>query len=604
MSEVPGRPEVRADDDLTASSELAQARLQLALEATGLGLWDWDVTTDALVWDQASRRMLGVLPEHVAGAIGDIEQPIHPEDLPAVQAALDAAIESAGDVDVQYRAVWRDGSVRWIHARGRAVLDARGEVCRLIGTNVDVTESHRAHQEQLQDAARLAGLVSVAQALGSAQTEAAVLEVVNRRGVRLLGAMGAVLCLADASTTSTVRALTTSFFDDQVQAEVAELSADFPLPMVDSLTTGTAWFLSDRAAAVAAFPGAAALYEQANTQASAAVPLRAENKVLGSLSVAFDHDHPWRTPDRELVNAFASLTAQALDRIGARDAERSAILATQRLSETLQRSLLTNPPEPNHLQITARYQPAAQEAQIGGDWHDAFLTSGGVTTVVIGDVTGHDGPAAAAMAQVRNVLRGVAQTIGKPPAAVMTALDAALTNLRFGALTTAVIAQVTEPPAAAAVGQRLLHWSNAGHPPPLLITPDGRAELLWRPADPLLGLDPDSTRTHTRTNHTIVLDPGCTLVLYTDGLVERRREPLDDGLDRLLAAAADLQDLAPEQFCDALLQRLGADAEDDVALLVLRPEPAPAPGPALPSYSPGTERVRSEEGVRAAATVD
>jgi serine phosphatase RsbU (regulator of sigma subunit) len=293
------------------------------------------------------------------------------------------------------------------------------------------------------------------------------------------------------------------------------------------------------------------------------VPLRARGGLLGSLSVAFAGPRSWRPADRDLLVAFAALTAQAMDRIRAREAEEEATAAARGLSETLQRSLLTDPPEPNVLQVAARYQPASQDAQVGGDWHDTFLTTDGGTTVVIGDVAGHDGTATAAMAQVRNVLRGVAQVVGEPPSAVLRALDGALARLRFPALTTAVLGQVVRDGG----GGRALLWSNAGHPPPVLVTPDGEAELLWRPADLLLGVDPDATR----TDHLVPLPPGTTLVLYTDGLVERRGEPLDTGLDRLVGLVGELSALPTDELCDQLLQRLGGDAEDDVALLVLRP---------------------------------
>ncbi|SDX84985.1 Serine phosphatase RsbU, regulator of sigma subunit [Modestobacter sp. DSM 44400] len=307
---------------------------------------------------------------------------------------------------------------------------------------------------------------------------------------------------------------------------------------------------------------------RAATEGSASVPLRVHGRVFGSLSVAFDGPHTWRAADRELLEAFAALTSQALERISAREAERAATRASQRLSEALQRSLLTDPPQPNDLHIAVRYQPAAQEAQVGGDWYDAFLIADGRTTLVIGDVAGHDRTATAGMAQVRNVLRGVAQTLVEPPAAVLSALDRAMRELRVSTLTTAVLCQVGQGPAHAGPATRVLRWSNAGHPPPLLLHHDGTAELLWRPADLLLGVDADTPR----HNHEVVLTPGATVVLYTDGLVERRGEPLDDGLARLQAVAAGLSHLTTEQLCDVLLERLAQDAEDDVALLVLRPQ--------------------------------
>lgn len=368
-----------------AADELLAARLRLALEAAQLGLWDWDVVSGAVLWD----------------------------DLPAVTAGLERARARAGAVDLQFRVVWPDGQVRWLNGRGQAMRDASGEVVRLLGT-ADVTERRAAALEQVSDARRLAGLVAVAQALGGARAEEDVLPVATGLGVGLLGARAAVLCVADP-VGGGVRAWTAGI-EQAVGVEVAALPADFPLPMVDAAGTRAVHFLPDRATALALFPGGQALYERVGAQATAAVPLLAEARLLGSPSTGYDARRSWREPDRALLGALATLTAQALERTWARRAER-------RLSETLQRTLLTRPPQPDDLQIAVRYQPAAQEAQVGGDGYDAFVTPGGVTTLVVGDVTGHDQDAAAGTAQVRNVLRGVAQTLPGPPAAVLSALD-------------------------------------------------------------------------------------------------------------------------------------------------------------------------------------
>jgi serine phosphatase RsbU (regulator of sigma subunit) len=245
-----------------------------------------------------------------------------------------------------------------------------------------------------------------------------------------------------------------------------------------------------------------------------------------------------------------------------RQAERQAAAAAHRMSETLQRSLLTEPPQPAGLQIAVRYRPAAREAQVGGDWYDAFLCADGVPALAIGDVAGHDRDAAAAMGQVRNLLRGIAYTLSEPPAAVLSALDRALRDLAVGSLATAVFARLLPTEG----GARLLRWSNGGHPPPLVLEADGSVHLLRHDPDLLLGLDPATAR----GDHDRVLRPGATLLLYTDGLVERREASIDDGLARLAAVVASLADARLEDLCDLLLERLGHQREDDVALLAVR----------------------------------
>lgn len=554
------------------SEELWLARLRLALRAAGLGVWDWDVGSGGLIWDDNSRAMFGLPAAESTHVVADAEPLVHLDDLPRVQAALAEAIRTAGSLDVEFRIVRPDGAVHWVRAQGEALVDDSGQVRRLVGTNLDVTEQRQAKARRAADAQRMASLIQAAQALGEAQTDSEVLDVISVRGGELLGARGAILCFA-GSDGRHARALTTQFLDAEVRADVAELPVDFPLPMVHAATTGTAHFFADRAAAVAAFPGGAELFARARTEGSAAVPLRAHGQVFGSLSVCFDRPHVWREADRELLEAFAAMTGQSLDRIRAGQAERKATRASQRLSEALQRSLLTDPPESIDLDIAVRYQPAAEEAKVGGDWYDVFLAPNGSTTLIIGDVAGHDWDATAEMAQVRNVLRGIAQTLGEPPAEVLSALDRALHGLRIPSLVTAVFCQINRAGTDSSRNGWALRWSNAGHPPPLLIQPDGTAALLWQKPDTLLGLNFETPR----YDHDVVLSAGATIVLYTDGLVERRDRSLHVGLEQLRVVAAELHGLSTEELCDALLDRLAQDAEDDVALLVLRPKSTPEP---------------------------
>ena len=252
---------------------------------------------------------------------------------------------------------------------------------------------------------------------------------------------------------------------------------------------------------------------------------------------------------------FLRLTAaaidQAVDRIRAREAEDA-------VAEALQRSLLTEPPSVGGMSIAVRYRPAAERARVGGDWYDAFLGPDGQLNVVVGDVTGHDQTSAAAMGQLRNVLRGVAWTLADgSPGAVLRALDRAAEGLAVETYATAVLARVCEGS---------LQWSNAGHPPPVLIESDGAARLLEAVPDPLLGLGEDSPR----GDHVVQLEPGCTVVFYTDGLVERRSTPLTARLAWLVGLLQGCAVLDPEALCERILAAAGDRSEDDVALLVLR----------------------------------
>jgi serine phosphatase RsbU (regulator of sigma subunit) len=444
---------------------------------------------------------------------------------------------------------------------GTALRDAEGHYIGWAWYFRDVTSERAA----AVDAGRLRALVAVAHALADAQSEEDVLSVVNGRGASVLGAQGAALCLLEPDGAH-VRTLATTFFDEELRTDVATLPVDAPLPLVHVARTGIPMFLVDRTEGLALFPGALEVYVRARTEATAAVPLTVHGTTIGSLAVAYEERHPWKTSDKVLLSALAALTALALDRLAAQVAEREAGRRIRRLSESLQRSLLTELPQAGRLQLAARYQAAAREAEVGGDWYDAFPTVDGTMTLLVGDVAGHDSTAAAAMAQVRNVLRGVAQTLRASPAEVLSALDGALERLGVATLATAVLCQAW-PSDQDPTGRTLrVRWSNAGHPAPLLVHADGRCELLDSGPELLLGVRPYSRR----TDHEIDVPPGATLILYTDGLVERRDQLLDDGIERLRSAVEDLHCLPLPELCDELLARLVEESEDDVVLLLAR----------------------------------
>lgn len=282
--------------------------------------------------------------------------------------------------------------------------------------------------------------------------------------------------------------------------------------------------------------------------------------VRPSPRLALDDDH------LVFLRLVADTVSQAIDRVEALASERRVAAAERAMSETLQRSLLTAAQVAPGCRVAVRYQPAADHAQIGGDWHDSFLLPDGRLAVAIGDVAGHDRQAAAAMAQVRNLLRGIAYTTGGHPAAALAALDRALEGLEVGSFATGVLAALDAPPPGRAGGARTLTWSNAGHPSPVLLAPDGTARLLDSDPELLLGVRSGAVR----TDHVVTLEPGSTLLLFTDGLVERRGHRIDDGLQQVVAAMEGGAGLDPEAMCDHVLERLDAAREDDIALVCLR----------------------------------
>jgi serine phosphatase RsbU (regulator of sigma subunit)/PAS domain-containing protein len=290
-------------------------------------------------------------------------------------------------------------------------------------------------------------------------------------------------------------------------------------------------------------------------------PLVARGRTLGALGLFTSAERGSMTPiDVATARQVADRAALGLD--NARLYRQQLLLA-----EGLQRSLLTKPPVADDLQIVVRYVPAAEAARVGGDWYDAFLAIDGGTLLAIGDVVGHDTRAAAAMGQVRGLLRGIAFTTGDSPAAVLTRLDHAVNRLHPETTVTCVVARV-EPGPSRRDGATRIRWSNAGHPPPMVVSADGSVTVLATArADLLLGWDPDTTRAESE----VLLGRGDTLLMYTDGLIERRGEDIDEGLDRLRAALRRVAARPLDQLCDELLATMRPLVpDDDVAVIAVR----------------------------------
>ncbi|HEY4625976.1 MAG TPA: PP2C family protein-serine/threonine phosphatase, partial [Blastococcus sp.] len=287
-------------------------------------------------------------------------------------------------------------------------------------------------------------------------------------------------------------------------------------------------------------------------------------ETFGALAMLNSGDRPPHT-DMQIA------TAVEVARRGALSLDNARLFGRQlAVAEKLQRSLLTDPPQPDHLEIAVRYRPAAVSQQVGGDWYDAFGQPDGATLLVIGDVVGHNVDAAAAMGQIRSILRGIAYDRPEGPAQVLTRVDGVLTGLRIGTLATALVARLEQPDEHNPAGLRTLCWSSAGHLPPLLLCTDGTVRLLDSPPELLLGTE----FSRLRTDHEVALRPGETVVLYTDGLVEHGRTGIDEGTARLSRVLAGLAGFPLEKLCDQLLDRIAPGrADDDIALLAVHYHP-------------------------------
>jgi GAF domain-containing protein len=284
------------------------------------------------------------------------------------------------------------------------------------------------------------------------------------------------------------------------------------------------------------------------------LPLLTRRASLGVLTLSPPGER-WDPDDAVMLIELARRASIALD--NARRFEHNRDIA-----ETLQRALLTDLPATPGLSLAARYLPATHGLNIGGDWYDAFRQRDGSLITVIGDVTGHGLHAAVMMSQLRTALRAYAVD-GDSPGRLLTRLHGFLHHLQPDLYATAVIARFhpDEP---------TLTWAAAGHPPPVLRLPDGRVRVLDTKPGAMLGIPLEQEI----ADHTEPLTPGSTLALYTDGLVERRAQGIDPGIERLAAAlgsfgSADL-DADLEDSADRILHPLLSDSErdDDVCLLL------------------------------------
>ncbi len=280
------------------------------------------------------------------------------------------------------------------------------------------------------------------------------------------------------------------------------------------------------------------------------VPLLVEGRVLGVLHVGTLRRRLFTEHDRDLLRLAADRAALAI--------ERAQLYEARRLTTALQEALL--PQElvriPG-LEVAARYLPAAQGSSLGGDWYDVFTVDHRRVGIAVGDVVGRGLPAAALMAQLRTALRAYAFE-GHDPAVVVERLNRMLGHLQPAKMATAAYVELDPE-------EERVRVVSAGHPPPLVIDPDGRAHYLPVSGDVALG----ATRAWRYGEHEAALPAGSTLVLYTDGVVERRGESLDVGLERLRRIAErGLPDV--EALCDAILEELLAGPSDDVAVLAAR----------------------------------
>ena len=288
------------------------------------------------------------------------------------------------------------------------------------------------------------------------------------------------------------------------------------------------------------------------------VPLLAEGEVTGVLVAC-------ATPPRVFGGEDLTLLRLAAERVGLAIAHARVYEREHRIAETLQRSLLpeTLPSLPG-LDVAARYLPAASEAEVGGDWYDVIPMAGGAVGLVMGDVAGKGLAGASMVGRLRSALRAYALE-GHDCARVVEQLNRLLWTEGEDTQMATMLYVIVDPAASQ------IRWVNAGHPAPLMLV-RGEPSFLEGAASVPLGVLPFPTYQEASAS----MDPGGTLLLYTDGLVERPGENIDDGMAELASRMREGPD-DPDELCDHLLATLvpAGGATDDVAILTLRNLPVP-----------------------------
>ncbi|MGC9542453.1 PP2C family protein-serine/threonine phosphatase [Streptomyces sp. UG1] len=285
------------------------------------------------------------------------------------------------------------------------------------------------------------------------------------------------------------------------------------------------------------------------------VAVSVRGTIYGDLYLSERRDgQPFDRDDEDIVVALAGAAGIAIENVRLFEQVRDS-------AEHFQRLLLPTLPDLHPFTAAAIYRPALAPGHLGGDWYDALWLPDDACAVVIGDVVGHDMRAAAAMAQTRSMLRALLFDRFTPPSSVLAQLDRTLHAITDLPVTASCLARI-EP---AKEGWRL-HWSTAGHLPPLLIGPDRQVEYLHAEPGLPLGVDLDQER----PDHIHPMPAGATVLFFTDGLVEHPDRPIDHGLARLAELAAGHVDLPLDDFVRFLADHHPSDGHDDMALLALR----------------------------------
>jgi GAF domain-containing protein len=437
---------------------------------------------------------------------------------------------------------------------GRALdEDDRAWLLAVAGQCAQAIERSRLYDVERTTRTRIERLQQLTARLSTALTPSEVASAVLSAGRSALNAVSAALVSEDGGT---FEVLGLEGAPPEMMDVLLGAGADETGPLGEAMRSQRSVYVEDGDALSDRYPHAAPLLARLGDGGWAIAPLLVEGRAVAALYFGWSQPQAFPSERRLFIETLARQCALALDRARKHQSERQ-------IAETLQRSMLPDRlPDVPGVELAARYVPGTAGMEVGGDWFDAMLLENGRLGLAVGDVVGKGVKAASTMGQLRNALRAFAldqlrpdTTVGRLNALVDTYADVPFATLVY----------LTLDP-----GRRVCRYTTAGHLPPLVLRPDGTVERLEGGRSLPLGVDANVEFAQS----TAELEPGAAILLYTDGLVERPGESLEDGLQRLEASlrGTEVTALGPGALADRVLTALlaGSDPRDDVALLVVK----------------------------------
>ncbi|WP_432103785.1 ATP-binding SpoIIE family protein phosphatase [Streptomyces sp. bgisy091] len=562
-------------------------RTEEILAAIGTGLWSWDSSSGTVTLDAEAARLVGLPAEAVSRPGDEVRPRFHPADWNEIFGIVNFAIAERTVAEARMRIVDEDGAVvRTVRSRSKPVAkDTPGRHAYvLMGILQEVVEPPGATAAQTPltgdwRRSREAFLLDAGRALAEAGSTEEVLRVAGSLSMPGFSPDGLAVFGISGEHLTVIGHHGHNEGDEKPFTDMP-LQTDYPAAEV--VRTGQAIYLASPDEYRRRFPATWPLAKGFGRQSWAFLPLIASGHTMGAWMAGFRHNVAFSPDERSVLTTVARMLAQALTRAGAAETERELSLGLQR---SMRPSL--GPGVPG-LTVAARYIPTGGGLQVGGDWYDVIPLPNGRIALAIGDVQGHDVRAAGLMGQLRIALRAYAAE-GHRPDAVLARASRFLSgltetyDLTDGEDPSDVTRFATCLYAEADPETGTLDIARAGHPDPVVISVDGTAVIRQTAGGLPLGVEEDADYPTTR----VVLDPGETIMLCTDGLIETGGHDMATGWTRLRPVLEKpVDDL--EELAEALVQTVHGPGshyttgplvdrrEDDIALVVLRREATPA----------------------------